>query len=104
MKPSRTRIVIVDDEPLARERLRVLRATNDGFEVAQKDLELRGPGEVLGTRQTGIVQLRVADLVRDADLLPIVIEMSEQLLAERPELVTPLIRRWIRGAAEYAQV
>jgi ATP-dependent DNA helicase RecG len=89
---------------LARERLRVLRATNDGFEVAQKDLQLRGPGEVLGTRQTGIVQLRVADLLRDADLLPTVIEVSEQLLAERPELVAPLIRRWIRGAAEYAQV
>ena len=55
---------------LARERLGVLRATNDGFAVAQKDLELRGPGEVLGTRQTGIMQLRVADLLRDADLLP----------------------------------
>jgi ATP-dependent DNA helicase RecG len=89
---------------LARERLRVLRATNDGFEVAQKDLQLRGPGEVLGTRQTGIVQLRVADLLRDADLLPTVIEISEQLLAERPEVVGPLIRRWIRGVAEYAQV
>jgi ATP-dependent DNA helicase RecG len=89
---------------LARERLRVLRATNDGFEVAAKDLQLRGPGEVLGTRQTGIAQLRVADLMRDADLLPTVIELSEQLLAERAELVAPLIRRWIRGAAEYAQV
>jgi ATP-dependent DNA helicase RecG len=89
---------------LARERLKVLRATNDGFEVAQKDLQLRGPGEVLGTRQTGIMQLRVADLLRDADLLPTVIEVSEQLLAEQPEVVAPLIRRWIRGAAEYAQV
>ena len=58
-----------------------MRATNDGFEVAQKDLELRGPGEVLGTRQTGIMQLRVADLLRDADLLPQVIEISERLLA-----------------------
>jgi len=90
--------------PLARERLNVLRATNDGFEVAQKDLELRGPGEVLGTRQTGIEQLRVADLLRDADLLPTVIEVSEQLLATQPQAVAPLIRRWIRGAAEYAQV
>ncbi len=89
---------------LARERLNVLRATNDGFEVAQKDLELRGPGEVLGTRQTGIEQLRVADLLRDADLLPTVIEVSEQLLATQPKAVGPLIRRWIRGAAEYAQV
>ena len=62
---------------LARERLGVLRETNDGFAVAQKDLELRGPGEVLGTRQTGVMQLRVADLLRDADLLPQVIEISE---------------------------
>jgi len=89
---------------LARERLNVLRATNDGFEVAQKDLQLRGPGEVLGTRQTGIEQLRVADLLRDADLLPTVIEVSEQLLATQPQAVAPLIRRWIRGAAEYGKV
>ncbi|MFL5222853.1 MAG: ATP-dependent DNA helicase RecG, partial [Microvirga sp.] len=61
---------------LARQRLGVLRETNDGFAVAQKDLELRGPGEVLGTRQTGIMQLRIADLLRDADLLPQVIEIS----------------------------
>ncbi len=65
----------------------VLRETNDGFAVAQKDLELRGPGEVLGTRQTGIMQLRVADLLRDADLLPTVIEISEQLLATQPGCV-----------------
>jgi len=89
---------------LARERLNVLRETNDGFVVAQKDLELRGPGEVLGTRQTGMLPLRVADLVRDADLLPAVIEISEQLLAARPESVEPLIRRWIRGEADYAKV
>jgi ATP-dependent DNA helicase RecG len=90
--------------PLARDRLQTLRSTNDGFEVAQKDLQLRGPGEVLGTRQTGVMQLRVADLLRDADLLPTVIEISEQLLAHRPESVAPLIRRWVRGAAEYAKV
>jgi ATP-dependent DNA helicase RecG len=89
---------------LARERLGVLRETNDGFVVAQKDLELRGPGEVLGTRQTGIVQLRVADLLRDADLLPTVIELSDRLLATEPAAVEPLIRRWIRGEADYAKV
>jgi ATP-dependent DNA helicase RecG len=88
----------------ARERLGVMRATNDGFEIAQKDLQLRGPGEVLGTRQTGIAQLRVADLLRDADLLPSVIEISERLLAEHPDRVEPLIRRWVRGPAEYAKV
>jgi ATP-dependent DNA helicase RecG len=89
---------------LARQRLGVLRETNDGFAVAQKDLELRGPGEVLGTRQTGIMQLRIADLLRDADLLPQVIEISEKLLATAPDTVDPLIRRWIRGEAEYAKV
>jgi ATP-dependent DNA helicase RecG len=89
---------------LARERLRVLRATNDGFAVAQKDLELRGPGEVLGTRQTGVMQLRVADLLRDADLLPQVIELSERLLETAPDTVEPLLRRWIRGETEYAKV
>jgi ATP-dependent DNA helicase RecG len=89
---------------LARERLGVLRDTNDGFAVAQKDLELRGPGEVLGTRQTGVLQLRVADLVRDADLLPRVIELSDELLERHPERVAPLIRRWSRGATEFAKV
>jgi ATP-dependent DNA helicase RecG len=90
--------------PLARERLGVLRETHDGFAVAQKDLELRGPGEVLGTRQTGVLQLRVADLVRDADLLPRVIELSDELLERHPERVAPLIRRWSRGATEFAKV
>jgi ATP-dependent DNA helicase RecG len=89
---------------LARERLRVLRATNDGFAVAEKDLELRGPGEVLGTRQTGITQLRVADLKRDADLLPLVVEMSDRLLVTAPASVEPLLARWIRGETEYAKV
>jgi ATP-dependent DNA helicase RecG len=89
---------------LARERLKVLRETNDGFTVAQKDLELRGPGEVLGTRQTGIAALRVADLVRDAELLPAVIAVSDRLATEQPERVAPLIRRWTRGGAQFAKV
>ena len=55
---------------MARERLSVMRNTNDGFEVARRDLQLRGPGQSLGTRQTGLAQMRVADLSRDADLLP----------------------------------
>ncbi len=88
----------------ARERLGVLRETNDGFAVAQKDLELRGPGEVLGTRQTGDMRLRIADLVRDADLLPQVVELSEWLLATAPPSADALIRRWVRGEAEYAKV
>jgi len=88
----------------ARQRLGVLRETNDGFLVAEKDLELRGAGEVLGTRQTGDPQFRVADHVRDGDLIPLVVELSEQLLAGSPEAVDPLIRRWVRGETEYAKV
>ena len=65
---------------MARERLDPAR-TNDGFEVAQRDLELRGPGEVLGTRQTGLMQMRVADLIRDADLAPAVQRIARELLA-----------------------
>jgi len=89
---------------VARERLGVMRATTDGFEVAQKDLELRGPGEVLGTRQTGMVQLRVANLVRDAALLPEVVRLSEKLLEKYPRRVDPLIRRWTSGGDRYAKV
>jgi ATP-dependent DNA helicase RecG len=89
---------------LARKRLAVLRETNDGFAIAQKDLELRGAGDVLGTRQTGEVHLRVADHLRDADLAPQVIEISERLLATATETVDPLIRRWIRAEADYAKV
>ena len=89
---------------LARERLAVLRDTNDGFEVARRDLELRGPGELLGTRQTGLAQMRVADLLRDADLLPRVQSAAEALLADWPTHVEPLIRRWVGGAEQYGRV
>jgi ATP-dependent DNA helicase RecG len=89
---------------IARERLGVMRDTNDGFKVAQKDLELRGPGEVLGTRQTGLMQLKIADLVRNADLLPQVIELSDRLLAAEPKRAAALVRRWNSGQLHYAKV
>lgn len=89
---------------LGRERLAVMRATNDGFEVARRDLQLRGPGEVLGTRQTGLSQMRVADLSRDADLLPDVQRAAEKLLAQWPAHVQPLISRWIGMAEQYGRV
>jgi ATP-dependent DNA helicase RecG len=90
--------------PLARERLAVMRHTNDGFEVARRDLELRGPGELLGTRQTGLAQMRVADLSRDADLLPRVQVAAETLLREWPSHVAPLIRRWVGHGEQYGRV
>ncbi len=89
---------------LARERLAVMRDTNDGFAVARRDLELRGPGELLGTRQTGLAQMRVADLSRDADLLPKVQVAAERLLAEWPASVAPLVRRWVGAAERYGRV
>jgi ATP-dependent DNA helicase RecG len=85
--------------PLARERLAVMRNTND-----RRDLDLRGPGELLGTRQTGLAQMRVADLVRDADLLPRVQIAAETLLRECPQVVAPLIRRWVGLAEQYGRV
>jgi ATP-dependent DNA helicase RecG len=87
---------------MARERLEVMRASTDGFLIAEKDLELRGPGELLGTRQTGLASFRVADLVRDADLLPEVHRAADQLLAEAPEIADRLVQRWVGGAARFA--
>ncbi len=89
---------------LARERLAVMRDTSDGFVVARRDLELRGPGELLGTRQTGLAQMRVADLSRDADLLPRVQIAAEQMLRDWPSNVAPLIRRWVGHAEQYGRV
>jgi ATP-dependent DNA helicase RecG len=90
--------------PLARERLNILRQTSDGFRIAEKDLELRGPGEVLGTRQTGILQFRVADLARDRQLLERIPAVANRLLREEPELADRLIQRWIGDAARFAGV
>jgi ATP-dependent DNA helicase RecG len=87
---------------MARARLEVMRETSDGFRIAEKDLELRGPGELLGTRQTGQLEFRVADLARDASLLPSVQQVGEALLRDHPELAERLIARWIGGAARYA--
>ncbi len=87
---------------LARQRLETMRQTQDGFVIAEKDLELRGPGELLGTRQTGIAGFRVADLARDADLLPRVHEIGERLLADAPALAGRLVERWVGSAARYA--
>jgi ATP-dependent DNA helicase RecG len=89
---------------IARERLAVLRATNDGFEISRRDLELRGPGELLGTRQTGLMQMRVADLVRDADLLPKVQQAAELMLDRNEANIAPLLRRWIRQGEQFGKV
>ena len=100
--------VLVYHAPLsgmAEARLRVMRETNDGFVIAQRDLELRGPGEILGTRQTGLAQMRVADLMRDAPMVPAVRAAADRLLEHHPAVVAPLLRRWLgKDAAGYASV
>jgi ATP-dependent DNA helicase RecG len=87
---------------MARQRLATMRETNDGFVIAEKDLQLRGPGELLGTRQTGLAAFRIADLGRDAQLLPTVQRIGEALMAASPDLASRITERWIGGAARYA--
>lgn len=88
----------------ARQRLTVMRRTVDGFEIARKDLEMRGPGELLGTRQTGIEQFRIADLMRDHQLLARVQKAARILLRDYPEQTDAIIRRWTAPTEDYAQV
>nr|WP_263858604.1 ATP-dependent DNA helicase RecG [Coralloluteibacterium stylophorae] len=87
---------------MARERIEAMRASNDGFVIAEKDLALRGPGELLGARQTGLAGFRIADLARDAALLPAVRDCADVLLAEDPARADRLVARWVGGAARYA--
>ncbi len=89
---------------LARARLNAIRDSNDGFDIAQRDLELRGPGELLGTRQTGLARMRVADLARDVDLLPEVHRAAETLLAQHPDRIAPLTARWIGSDDKYGRI
>ncbi len=99
--------VLLYGSPLSnygRERLTVMRETNDGFVIAEKDLQLRGPGEVLGTRQTGDVSFRLADLQRDGHLLPRVKEVALHIMATHPEVVEALISRWLGHSENYASV
>ena len=89
---------------IAKERLAVLRDTNDGFVVAQRDLELRGPGELLGTRQTGLPDYRVANLVRDAELMPQVQITAEAIRKSSSSRAAAIVRRWLGDAGRYGKV
>jgi ATP-dependent DNA helicase RecG len=88
---------------IARQRLETMRTTHDGFVIAQRDLALRGAGELLGTRQTGEAGWRIADIERDAALLPQVAEVADLLRAEQDCAIEGLIRRWLGGRERYAQ-
>lgn len=87
-----------------RERLAVMRRSNDGFEISRRDLELRGPGEVLGTKQSGALQLRIADLLRDKSLIPAVERAAAVMLGRYPQHVAPLIRRWVGRGTQFGDV
>ncbi len=89
---------------MGRARLAAIRETNDGFEIARRDLEVRGPGELLGTRQTGLAEMRIADLVRDSDMLPDVQAAAESLLKQDSAAMNSLIRRWVGSNAQYGRV
>ena len=84
-------------------RLKTMRETSNGFVIAEKDLELRGPGELLGTRQTGDMQLQIADLQRDAHLLPQIKQASDILIRQHPDKVVQIIDRWLGNNQDYAQ-
>ena len=89
---------------MARERLGILRDSNDGFVIAGKDLELRGPGELLGTRQTGLQQMKVADLARDRALLPTIERLARILRERHPASIDAIIARWLSVRESYAEV
>ncbi|NMP16153.1 ATP-dependent DNA helicase RecG [Thalassotalea sp. Y01] len=97
--------VLMYKNPLSKtatKRLGVLRESNDGFYIAQKDLEIRGPGELLGTRQTGLAELKIADLVRDGDLIPEIQQQAYLLWKQHPALAQKLIERWLANKEKYS--
>ncbi|MEM9254417.1 MAG: ATP-dependent DNA helicase RecG [Pseudomonadota bacterium] len=99
--------VLLYQAPLSgngKQRLTALRESTDGFYIAEKDLELRGPGEVLGTRQTGLMVFRVAELPAHAHLLTDVQSLVSKLHHQHPDRVDPLVRRWTGSSEIYAQV
>jgi len=89
---------------IASQRISVMRESTDGFFIAQKDLEIRGPGEVLGTKQKGSLFFKIADLTRDKELLPLVEQCADSILEQWPERVAPIINSWIDENANYASV
>ncbi|MFK3558403.1 ATP-dependent DNA helicase RecG [Pasteurella multocida] len=89
---------------ISQKRLQVLRDTQDGFVISEKDLEIRGPGEVLGTKQTGVAEFKVANLMRDRKMIPTVQYYARRLMVEQPEVATKLIQRWINQREIYTHV
>ena len=98
--------VLLYKSPLSKtasKRLAVLRESNDGFYIAEQDLQIRGAGEVLGTKQTGLVNFKIAELSRDAEFIPLIQQQAHQLLQHHPLVVKPLLARWLGHKQQYAQ-
>jgi ATP-dependent DNA helicase RecG len=103
---AESQCVLLYEPPLssmARARLDVMRQTHDGFTIAQRDLELRGPGELLGSRQTGEMGFRLADPVRDAPRVPALQALADRWLKDEPVAAAQLVRRWVGDWRRYAE-
>ena len=99
--------VLMYQAPLSeagKQRMSILRETNDGFKIAEKDLQLRGPGEVLGTKQTGLMQMRIADIVRDEHWFAEVKKAAQHIIKHHPQSVKPIVRRWLGKADRFVNV
>ena len=88
----------------AKLRLQTMRETTDGFKISEKDLLIRGPGELLGTRQTGLMQMRIADILRDAHLIPGLQDYADDILNNNPKHAQALVRRWLGDRLRYGMV
>jgi ATP-dependent DNA helicase RecG len=99
--------VLLYQSPLStsgKQRLAAMRESSDGFYIAEKDLELRGPGEVLGTRQTGLMEFRIAELPTHNHLLGQVEALAEEIREHHPELADPLVQRWTGDRQQFGDV
>jgi ATP-dependent DNA helicase RecG len=104
---AKSTCILLYQKPLsetARARLKVIYENTDGFEIARADLHLRGPGEFLGVRQSGVPMLKIADLERDADLLEVAREFADKLLKEQSQVAELHLDRWLGQAREYVKV
>lgn len=104
---EKSHCVLLYQSPLSytsRQRIQIMRDTTDGFVIAEKDLELRGPGDWLGTRQTGALQLRIADLVRDRDWVPQIKPIAESILSSYPDRAQAMVDRWVGVRVMYANI
>jgi ATP-dependent DNA helicase RecG len=105
--PEASLCILMFQQPLseiARKRLRIIFEHTDGFEIARQDLNLRGPGEFLGARQSGVPMLRFADLEQDGELIAAAQAAADEMLNDYPELAQQHIMRWLGDKTEYLRV